>query len=45
LTGIIKIFPLRESLVRDIPPVDGKMANLFSQCILRKNEEYAERNF
>ncbi len=31
-TGIIKLFPPRESLVSDIPAGDGKMANLFSQC-------------
>ncbi len=32
-TGIIKLFPSRDSLVSDIPPGDGKMPNLFLQCI------------
>jgi hypothetical protein len=27
--GIIKFFQARESLISDIPPGDGKMANLF----------------
>jgi hypothetical protein len=27
--GIIKLFPARETLVRDIPARDGKIANLF----------------
>jgi hypothetical protein len=27
--GIIKLFPARESLVSDIPAVDGKIGNLF----------------
>jgi hypothetical protein len=31
--GIIKSFTARESLVRDIPAGDGKMANLFLQCM------------
>jgi hypothetical protein len=31
--GIIKLFPARESLVSDIPAGDGKIANLFLQCI------------
>jgi hypothetical protein len=31
--GIIKFFPSRESLVSDIPAVDGKRANLFLQCM------------
>jgi hypothetical protein len=31
--GIIKLFPTRENLVSDIPAGDGKMANLFLQCI------------
>jgi hypothetical protein len=31
--GIIKIFLARESLVSDIPSGDGKMANLFLQCM------------
>ncbi len=34
LTGIIKLFPARESLVSDIPAVDRKAANLFLQCII-----------
>jgi hypothetical protein len=32
LTGIIKLFPPRESLVSDIPAGDRKTANLFLQC-------------
>jgi hypothetical protein len=32
--GIIKLFPARESLVSDIPAGDGKMANLFLQCMV-----------
>jgi hypothetical protein len=32
--GIIKLFPARESLVRDIPAGEGKIANLFLQCII-----------
>ncbi len=32
--GIIKLFPARESLVSDIPAGDGKIANLFLQCII-----------
>ncbi len=31
--GIIKLFPARESLARNIPAGDGKTANLFLQCI------------
>jgi hypothetical protein len=27
--GIIKLFPFRKSLVRDIPAGDGKIVNLF----------------
>jgi hypothetical protein len=30
--GIMKLFTARESLVSDIPAVDGKTANLFLQC-------------
>jgi hypothetical protein len=30
---IIKLFPARESLVSDIPAGDGKIANLFLQCM------------
>jgi hypothetical protein len=30
--GIIKFFPVRESLVSDIPPGDGKIYKLFLQC-------------
>jgi hypothetical protein len=30
--GIIKLFPVRESLVSDIPAGDGKIINLFLQC-------------
>jgi hypothetical protein len=29
---IYKLFPPRESLVSDIPAVDGKTANLYLQC-------------
>jgi hypothetical protein len=32
LPGMIKLFPARESLVCDIPAVDGKTGNLFLQC-------------
>ncbi len=32
-SGIIKLFPARESLVRDIPAGDGKTADLFLQCM------------
>jgi hypothetical protein len=32
--GIIKLFPARESLVSDIPARDGKIIDLFLQCIL-----------
>ncbi len=32
--GIIKLFPARESLVSDIPVGDGKIDNLFLQCII-----------
>jgi hypothetical protein len=28
-----QLFPARESLVSDIPPVDGKIGNIFLQCI------------
>jgi hypothetical protein len=31
---IIKLLPARESLVSDIPDGDGKMANLFLQCMV-----------
>jgi hypothetical protein len=31
---IYKLFPSRESLVSDIPAGDGKMANLFLQCMV-----------
>jgi hypothetical protein len=31
---ILKLFPARESLVGDIPAGDGKIANLFLQCML-----------
>jgi hypothetical protein len=37
LDRIIKLFPSRESMVRDIPPGDGKMANLFLQCMLARS--------
>jgi hypothetical protein len=30
---IFKLFPSRESLVIDIPAGDGKMANIFLQCM------------
>ncbi len=30
----IKLFPAKESLVSDILAVDGKMANLFLQCVI-----------
>jgi hypothetical protein len=30
--GITKLFPVRESLVRDIPAGDRKIENLFLQC-------------
>ncbi len=33
-TGIIKFFPSRESLVSDMPAGEGKITNLFLQCIL-----------
>ena len=33
--GIIKYFPAKESLVCDIPPGDGKIANLFLQCSMQ----------
>ena len=33
---IYKLFPSRDSLVSDIPAGDGKMANLFLQCIAMK---------
>ncbi len=33
LPGITKLFPARESLVSDIPAGDGKIVNLFLQCI------------
>jgi hypothetical protein len=33
LRGIIKFFPARESLVGDIPAGDGKIVNLFLQCM------------
>ncbi len=36
-SGKIKLFPARESLVSDIPAVDGKVANLFLQCIVKIN--------
>jgi hypothetical protein len=32
--GIIKFFPAKKSLVCDMPARDGKMANLFLQCIV-----------
>jgi hypothetical protein len=38
VTGIIKLFPSRESLVIDIPAGDGKTANLFLQCTYTSNE-------
>jgi hypothetical protein len=43
--GIIKLFsiPARESLVSDIPPGDGKIANLFLQCIIHHVIQYHER--
>ncbi len=37
LTGIIKLFPVMESLVSDIPAGDGKIAHLFYSvctCVL-----------
>ncbi len=34
--GIIKLFPVRKSLVSDIPAGDGKTANLFLQCYNNK---------
>jgi hypothetical protein len=34
LTGIIKLFPARESLVIDIPAEDRKIDNLFLQCTM-----------
>jgi hypothetical protein len=30
--GMIKLFPARESLVKDIPAGDRKTANLFLKC-------------
>ncbi len=32
--GIIKLLQARESLVSDIPAEDGKIANLFLQCVI-----------
>ncbi len=32
--GKFLLFPARESLVSDIPPGDGKIENLFLQCII-----------
>ncbi len=39
--GIIKLFPARESFVSDVPAGDGKITNIFLQCIDRP--VFAER--
>ncbi len=37
--GIIKLFPARESLVRDIPAVDGNVANLFLHFTSKRRQD------
>jgi len=36
---IYKLFPARESVVSDIPAGDGNIANLFLQCLIKKESE------
>jgi hypothetical protein len=39
-SGIIELFPARESLVSDIPAGDGKIEILFLQCIVQYYHSY-----
>ncbi len=39
---VIVLFPPKESLVSDIPAGDGKIGNLFSQCMKVKDKHKTE---